>query len=172
MSNTSAKAVDVKILEPDENRGYLPLPIPAPRDGEIVALLSQVVDENRLAGFARQLVEGHARVLRVFAERAAAAAVRNSDPALLRLATIGLLLSWRGPDSRETLLIFPLIYDAIRRMGIDIELFVTSIRQIAGDQLVAPLIEFLKRSERDKSLQVMGYTAGTDRDGFRYVRNW
>jgi hypothetical protein len=172
MSNTSAIAVDVKILEPDANRGYLSQPIPASRDDEIVALLSQVVAESRLARFARELVEGYAVVLRVFAERVATAAVRNSDPSLLRLAAIGLLLSWRGTDCRETLVVFPVMYDAILRMGIDIEPFIVSIRQTVGDQLAGPLIEFLNRSERDKSLQVMGYTVGADHDGFRYVRNW
>ena len=172
MSQTSANAVDLGILEPDVNRGYLPQPIPAPRDDEIAALLSQVVTQNRLAGFARQLAEGHAVVLRVFAERIAAAAVRNGDAALLRLAVIGLILSWRGPDCRETLIVFPVLYDAIRRMGIEVGPFVASIRQAVGDQLASPLIEFLKRSERDKSLHAMGYTAGTDHDGFRYVRNW
>ncbi len=172
MSQTSANAIDLDILEPESNRGYLPQPIPAPRDGQIVALLSQLVTENRLASFAHQLAEGHAVVLRVFAERIAAAAVRNGDIALLRLAAIGLVLSWRGPDCRETLLVFPLLYDAIRRMGIDAGAFVASIRQTVGDQLASPLIEFLKRSEHDKSLQAMGYAAGTDHDGFRYVRNW
>lgn len=172
MSETSANAVDLNILEPNANRGYLAQPIPAPRDDEIVALLSQVVTESRLARFARQLMEGHAVVLRVFAERIAATAVRNSDPALLRLAVIGLVLSWRGPDCRETLVVFPVLYDAIRRIGMEIGPFVASIRQAVGDQLATPLTEFLKRSERDKSLQAMGYTAGTDHDGFRYVRNW
>jgi hypothetical protein len=171
MSDISANAIDV-ILEPGTNRGYLSQPIPAPRDGEIVALLSQVLAENRLARFAGQLMEGHAIVLRVFAERIAAAAVRDSNPELLRLAMIGLLLSWLGTDCRETLVVFPVLYDAIQRMGVEIGSFVASIRQTVGDQLASPLIEFLKRSERDKSLQAMGYTTGTDRDGFRYVRHW
>lgn len=172
MNNTSANSVDMRILEPDANRGYLPLPIPAPRDGEIVSLLSRVIAENKLARFARDLAEGHTIVLRVFAERVATAAVRNSDTALLRLAMIGLLLSWRGPDCRETLVVFPVIYDAIRRLGADIESFVGSVRETAGDQLTAPWVEFLRRSEHDRSLKAMGYTTGTDSDGFRYMRNW
>lgn len=172
MSDTSVNAGDLSILDPTINRCYLPLPIPVPRDYEIVALLSRVVAENRLARFTRQLEEGHAVVLRVFAERVAAAAVRSGDTALLHWAVIGLLLSWRGPDCRETLVVFPVLYDAILRMGIEVGPFVASIRQTVGDQMAQPMNEFLRRSDHDKSLQAMGYTIGTDRDGFRYIRNW
>jgi hypothetical protein len=164
--------MDLSILEPNANHGYLPRPIPAQRDNEIAALLSQVLAQDRLAQLAQQLVEGHAVVLRVFAERMATAAVRNDDLALLRLGTIGLLLSWRGPDNRETLLVFPVLLDAIRRIGADVGAFVTSIRQTVGDQLASPFIEFLQRSERDKSLQAMGYITATDQEGFRYLRKW
>ncbi|MHB1954482.1 MAG: hypothetical protein ACYCOU_12115 [Sulfobacillus sp.] len=164
--------MDIKILEPSVNRGYMPQPIPVSRDNEIAELLSRVVAENRVARFARELSEGHAAVLRAFAERMATASIRKRDPALLQLAMIGLLLSWRGPDYRETLAVFPVLYHAILRMELDIEAFIASIRQNAGDQMTSPFIEFLARSEHDKTLEVMGYAVGADRDGFRYVRNW
>lgn len=172
MSDTPINAFDIGILEPAVNRDYLPQPIPSPRDNEIVGLLSQVVAENRVAQFARQVKHGHAVVLRVFAERAAATAVRNSDPPLLRMAMIGLLLSWSELDSRETLIVFPVLYDAILRMGIDVEIFAASIRRTVGDQLALPLENFLKRSEHNKSLESMGYTTEGDGGGFRYVRTW
>jgi hypothetical protein len=172
MSDNEPVAVDLNVLEPDANQGYLPRAIPTSRDDEIARLLSQVLAEDRVAQFARQVGEGHSAVLRAFAERMATAAVRRQDPALLRLGMIALLLPWPGPDSRETLLIFPLFYDAIQRIGFDGESFIAAIRQLVGDQPIAPFVQFLQRSEPSKSLEAMGYAVGSDQDGFRYVRNW
>lgn len=159
-------------LERAENRGYLQQQIPAPRDDEIAKLLLTVIRESRFARFSHALNEGHAVVLRVFAERMATAAVRNNDANALELAMISLLLSWRSPDCRETLVVFPVLYDAMRRLGVDVDSFVTEIRQVVGDQRIEPLTRFLDRSERNKSLAVMGYTVGIDTEGFRYMRNW
>jgi hypothetical protein len=163
---------ELKVLEPDANHGYLPQAIPTSRDDDIARLLSQILAEDRVARVVRQVGQGHSAVLRVFAERVATAAVRSRDPGLLRLGMIALLLSWRGPDSRETLLIFPLFYDAIQRIGLDSESFVATIRQLVGDQLIAPFVQYLQRPEPSKSLKAMGYAVGSDQDGFRYVRNW
>ena len=164
--------LNLDLLSPEANRAYLPQPIPAVRDGEIGMLLSQMVESKFLARFHDRLEDGHSLVLRAFAERMASAAVRNRDVASLRLGLIALLLSWRGPDSRDTLTVFPLFLDAISRLDLNLRSFVTSIRQDVGDQLIGPLAEFLKRNEVNRSLQVMGYAEGADDDGFRYIRNW
>jgi hypothetical protein len=172
MTSPTCDAFNLDVLEPDANLGYLPQIIPTTRDGEIEKLLSRVIDEKCVARFARLLQDGHAVVLQVFAERMASVAVRSHDVAALQLGLIALLLSWRGPDSRDALTVFPLFYDAITRLGIELPSLVASIRQTIGDQMADPLVEFLKRSESDKSLQAMGYAEGADRDGFRYIRSW
>ncbi|MGH8200767.1 MAG: hypothetical protein ACREVO_10455 [Steroidobacteraceae bacterium] len=172
MRNILRNQIDLKFLEPEVNHGYLRQQIPVPRDEEIASLLSHVVHEGRLARLAGDLSAGQVIVLRVFAERMAASAVRNNDPVLLRLGLISLLLSWRLPDCRETLVVFPLFLDAVRRMDIDMGSFVASVREAVGDLLIAPFVEFLQRSEENKSLKAMGYTAGADADGFRYIRSW
>jgi hypothetical protein len=164
--------VNLDLLKPEVNTGYLPQPIPATRDGEIGMLLSRVLEAKCLARFNQMIEDGHAVVLRAFAERMASSAVRNLDVANLRLGLIALLLSWHGPDSREALTVFPIFLDAISRLNLDLTSFVASIRQTVGDQLIDPLIEFLKRTEVNKSLEAMGYAEGADDDGFRYVRNW
>jgi hypothetical protein len=172
MSGIARDGLNLDVLEPAVNRGYLAQAIPTARDAEIGGLLSRVMEEHHVARFMRCLQDGHAIVLRVFAERMASEAIRNRDAAVLRLGLIALLLSWHGPDSRETLMVFPIFYDAVRRMGLDLTLLVASIRETIGDQLAAPFVEFLQRSESDKSLQAMGYAEGADNDGFRYQRNW
>jgi hypothetical protein len=172
MSGSTPDTFDLEVLEPDANRGYLPQPIPIARDSEITKLLLQIIDEHHWVLFTRHILDGHALVLRAFAERMASAAVRNRNPELLRVGLIALLLSWRGADLRETLTVCPLFCDAARRIGVDLAVVVASIRQMIGDEPAAPFIEFAKRSESSKSLQAMGYAAGADDEGFRYLRNW
>jgi hypothetical protein len=171
ITGTELLQTRLKVLAPAANQGYLPQP-PNARDGEIADLMNKVVAERAVAQFARDIEGGHARVLAVFAERMASAAIRNPDPELLRLGLIALLLSFRHDDSREALIVFPLFCNGLRKLKVDQDLFLTEIRETIGDLLVAPLIEFLKRPEADRSLDSMGYSEGADGDGFRFVRRW
>lgn len=164
--------LNLEVLDPSVNQAYLPQLIPSTRDREISSLLSGVIEGRLVARFARMLQTGHAEVLRAFAERMASAAVRKGDTAILRIGFVALLVSWPVSDSREALTIFPLFYDAMRRLDVDVSSFLESIRESLGEQLVSPFVGFLRRSTPNKSLESMGYAEGTDRDGFRYVRNW
>lgn len=161
---------DLGILSPDRNLGYLPKPIPTERDREIGELLLSAVASQRVARLRHCLNEGSEAVLRAFAERMASTSVRSNDPAQLRLGLIALLLSWGRADSRDALTVLPLFHDAILRLSLDSSEFIESVRQVVGDRLAEPFVDFLKRS--DKSLASMGYSEGADKDGFRYVRNW
>lgn len=169
---TMSSDAGLEVLEPEANQGYLPRPIPDPCDNEISDLLRRTIEQQTVAVFTRLVQRGHGIVLATFAERMASAAIRNTDPTTLRLGLIALLLSYRSADSREALTIFPLFCDALQKLGLDQTLFVSEIRSTIGDQLADPFVEFLKRSERDRSLEAMGYSEGTDSGGFRYVRNW
>jgi hypothetical protein len=132
----------------------------------------QIIAENRISEFKHEVQAKHSSVLKVFAERMATAAVRDQAPDTLLLALIALLLAWAGPDERDLLLVFPLVYDAAGRLDLDKESFFGSVSKTVGDQVYSPWANFLGRSEHNKSLEVMGYTVGSDKDGFRYKRNW
>ena len=163
---------NIDVLNSESNKGYLPQPIPIPRDDEIKKLLLETINEGFVARLRGALQEGHAAVLRAFAERMASLAVRLTDEQTLRLGLIALLLTWNGPDSRNTLLEFPLFYDAITRLGLAGDQFVVALRPVLGDELIAPFASFLSRPEAAKTLQSMGYAVGADNDGFRYLRKW
>jgi hypothetical protein len=108
----------------------------------------------------------------VFSERMASFAIRRVDEETLRLGLQALLLAWRGPDSRGTLVVFPLFYDAIGKLGVNSELFVSSLRRISGDELISPFTTFLSRPGSSSNLATVGYVEGSDSDGFRYLREW
>jgi len=170
MTNSPAENLDLEPLNLDQNLGYGPKPIPVSRDQEIGDLLSRCIASQTLARLHRSIQDGHAMVLRAFAERTASAAVRSGSATQLRIGLVALLLTLDGAEARDGWTILPLFYDAIARLRLDPSVFIESVRQTIGDRLVVPFAEFLRRS--DKSLKAMGYSAGTDADGFRYVRNW
>jgi hypothetical protein len=170
--NGSQGELNLDILEPRLNIAYLPQPIPAPRDSEILDLLSRAIADRRVARFRGSIKEGHANVLSAFSERMVSTAVRKKDLDVLSLGLIALLLAWREADFKESLPIMALYCDAIRILGLNSTTLVDSVRQILGDVLIEPLVAFLARSEANRSLQAMGYTRASDNDGFRYIRNW
>jgi hypothetical protein len=170
MSTKRSDDIALDVLNPGDNIGYLPKPIPTIRDRQIEDLLLQSIADHSLATLSRRLTDGHGMVLRVFAERMASSAVRYRSQEQLRVGLIALLLGLGRADSREGLLVFPLFFDAMIKLSIVPLAFGDSVRQVVGDRLWEPFGQFMHRS--DKSLKAMGYQAGTDGDGFRYLRDW
>lgn len=170
MTNDLIEGLDLDILSPEQNCGYLPKPIPNSRDHDIVDLLSRCMASQTLPRLQRSIRDGQAMVLRVFAERMASAAIRNTSATQLRLGLVALLLTFEQAEARDGFAILPLFNDAIERLHLDPSGFTESVRQTVGDRIAMPFTEFQRRS--DKSLQAMGYGEGMDGDGFRYVRNW
>jgi hypothetical protein len=170
MSTGHSETIDVAMLNPSENIGYLSKPIPDSRDLEIGNLLRRYLFDRSLLHLRRCINDDHARVLRAFAERSASGAVRNNDPEQLRVGLIALLLALSQTESREGLMILAVIYDAMLRLRLEPSAFSDSVRQVVGELLISPFANFMTRS--DKTLRAMGYEEGADSDGFRYVRNW
>ncbi|SRR6266446_974714 len=172
MTRDDCEKFGLDILQRDKNEGYLPQSIPIERDREIEAMLSTVIAERQLARLQHCVKHEHAMVLCAFAERMATSAVRGRAPVQLQIGLVALALSWLSSDWREPLMVLPLFYHAAQQLRLNPHSFFESTRQIVGDQLAHPLMQFLKRSDENKSLKSMGYIAGTDKDGFRYVREW
>jgi len=170
MSTNKSEDIDLDVLSPENNTGYLPRPIPVIRDGQIADLLSRSMAEYSLARLSLRLTDGHAMVLRAFAERMASAAVRNRSPEQLRIGLIALLLGIGRADLREGLAVLPLFHNGLLKLHIDPPAFADSVRQTVGDRLADPFVQFMNRA--DKTLEAMGYQEGVDTDGFRYVRSW
>ena len=153
-------------LKPGER--YLPLPIPSPRDEELIRLLTRssaplLEDEVR---------PEHAQVLLAFAERAATLAVRRRDTSVLTAGLKALTLA-ADLDARDATILLPLYFDAAMRLDSDpAVLFATAVVSAPKDGVAASLRSFANRSPEDRSLEAMGYVASADSDGFRYQRTW
>lgn len=155
----------LQILSSAQNHGYLPLPIPAPRDAEIDDLLAST-PVSALAA------EEHWPVLRAYAERMASLAVRERDPEILRRGLVALGLAGLGQGSADALTELPLFHDGAERIGEDAGRLFRSVGAELGGAVEAAVEAFLARSPEDRSLDAMGYRAGHDAGGFRYQRTW
>jgi len=161
-------------LRATNNRGYGPLPIPQPRDAEIEALLRSwmALDESTRQAAAQGIAEEQRFTLLAYSERMASLAVRKRNQELIRLGLLALGIDgWRG-DWRDNAALISLHYDAAQRVGADPASLFETTAGVLSPKAANALRSFLRRAPADKSLEAMGYEAGTDADGFRYKRTW
>ncbi|MFZ5722214.1 MAG: hypothetical protein ACOY33_00990 [Pseudomonadota bacterium] len=148
-------------------RGYGAKPLPDALDFEVLNSLidAKLNDKGKVSISQSRTADS---VLEAFAERAASLAVRTKEDLWIRNGVAALCVTSAVSDRREAEIVLCLLHDAAKRLGL-------SPREIfsVGIFLKRDLIEsFLSRDEEDKSLSAMGYVAGADEDGFRYVRSW
>jgi hypothetical protein len=126
------------------------------------------------ASMRKLITSAHAIVLRGYAERMASLAVRegSSERAALGLTALALAMEVETLDVRDSLLILPLLYDAVVRVGATPEKIFEEVAELdlgRGSDLVR---SFFRRAPENRSITSMGYRVGSDRDGFRYERTW
>jgi hypothetical protein len=161
-------------LSPDHNYGYGPLPIPQVRDEQTTELLRAWMNLDHVSRTeaASEITDMRARVFLAYGERMASFAVREHDEDFLVLGLIAVGLDGWRYDWRENVLKLPLFYDAATRLGVSPEVIFSKTYAFLSEKVVTGLEGFLRRSPHDKSLAVMGYIAGSDDQGFRYIRTW
>jgi catechol 2,3-dioxygenase-like lactoylglutathione lyase family enzyme len=157
------------------NHGYADAPIPTARDQEIgtrlEALIAGAAAERDAA--ASRLGPAYTATLLAFAERMATAAARarQGRPALLGLVALG--LGWReAADVRDAVPVLGLLHDAAARARADPQRLFQDAAALCPDDVAGVFRDFLTRPDLDGIAAEMGYVAGKDRDGFRYLRLW
>jgi hypothetical protein len=151
---------------------YANRPIPCQADDRClfaVRSFTDVGDEERVE-ILRALTSRSCRLLKCFAVRMAALAVRETDTEKAYFALIaGALSLTHIDDKRDAIVIFAPVYDSIKRTGLRPD---EAFRDAAA--LVPPaaafLESFVKRKPRDRSLKAMGFVTSKDEGGFCYKR--
>ncbi len=156
----------VEVLDPRHNEGYGGWQLPCTRDEEIAELLKEL---DRDGSSEINLTSREAPVLRVFAERMASLARRQESVSHLRFGLEALALAVRLGDSREALVVMPLLWKTAEVLSLDPS---GEFRRVADRYESQELQEFTKRRPEDRSIESMGYVETHDESGFVYDRTW
>jgi hypothetical protein len=157
------------------NRGYLDAAIPSARDDEIAAYIERLIARGPEARdrAAARLVPAYTSTLLAFAERMATRAVRERDPRRALQGLLAIALVWReAPDVREAIPVLAVLHDAAARAGADPSAIFGEVAALAPTDVAPVFPSFLTRDDLHEIAAEMGYSAGRDRDGFRYRRKW
>jgi len=150
------------------------LPIPSKLDSQYADFIYcyMELDEKNRDNLRKALTVKHTSFFLGFARRMASYAVRKkSEKEIYR--GLGAIFFQAGiGDSREDIIIYTLLYDAALKIGAEPDsLFLKAAKDFNYSQ-VSEIHKFLKRSDIDKTPEVMGYIEGADKDGFLYIRTW
>jgi catechol 2,3-dioxygenase-like lactoylglutathione lyase family enzyme len=159
----------------ENNRGYVDVPIPSGRDGHIGAFLEEIERGGRATAeeAARRLGPPYTATLVAYAERMASLGVRTATGRPAQLGILAITLVWSGAaDVRTAIPVLGVLFDGIRRAGGDPRQAFREIAELGPPDVAPVLRDFLSRPDLDEIAEEMGFSAGRDRDGFRYRRTW
>jgi hypothetical protein len=159
-------------LRSSSNIGYGALPIPQSLDSEITQLLEAWtrLNPSQRAAAVLQISNEQRQTLLAYGERMASLSVRNFDARLIHYGLLAVGIDGWLSDRRDNVMIVSLLYDAANRIGAEPRAIFESASALLVDMPASAIRRFLLRSAEDKSLAAMGYIAGADLDGFRYLR--
>jgi hypothetical protein len=141
-------------------------------DSEITQLLEAWtrLNPSQRAAAALQISNEQRQTLLAYGERMASLSVRNSDARLIHYGLLAVGIDGWQSDWRDNLIVVSLLYDAAHRIGEEPRAIFENTAALLADKPASAIRRFLLRSAEDKSLAAMGYIAGADLDGFRYLR--
>lgn len=144
---------------------------------QVDEILTEVVEiAQALSPFERPAVQKifsrDRALLRAFAARMASLAVREASEERLRAGLSALVIENFADDARETLMELSILFDAARRIGVSPEAVFSQAIQWASLQAAEQLRTYLARDPGLQRIESMGYSASSDRDGFRYRHQW
>ncbi len=161
---------DVSCLATRDIKGYIRASIPAERDIVIWDMLENVKQSGQIPRLTELLSPyGASTILRAFAVRMAALAVRRADPQPLRIGLLAAgIASQKSIDSRDDLGALAPLWRTARILQLDP---VVEFREAAA---IFPLpaqifADWIARPPALQGVSSMGYLESTDEDGFRYL---
>ena len=159
--------------------GYALAPIPDTRDDEVLATVQRLVDAgpDAVAGVLSSVSELDQEVLRAFAERTTANAVRGAEPSSLLEALVALMVGGLGhdesedgeEDQREALIVLSVVEDAARKTGANPTDLYARALDVVGESPGRALVTWQERPAVSRTINNMGYQESEDSDGFRYL---
>jgi hypothetical protein len=152
--------------------GYLNTPIPSAFDRKLAEIVAWIFDEDspQKQGLARLLGAQNRNLMHAFCERMSSLGVRSRSSGDVRCALVALMLGWTSDDYRDSLVVLALPYHAAFTVGMDPAALFDELASFAPPGVAAHLRAFPRRGAQASSLKAMGWSEGSDAEGFRYVR--
>ena len=159
--------------DPSQRRfaGYGRAKFPDPRDAALDAYVAGLRSGGPQAveTALRAVGEAGRHVLGAYAERAASRAVRAKSQDLLVSALVALVVGGLDQNALEALTRMALVEDAGHRIGAEPGVFFGTAADVVGHPGSVNLMIWLSRSPDDRTPESMGFSAGRDESGFRYM---
>ncbi len=164
---------DLAIVAPEQNQGYEGWQLPCERDREIARIVERLARRPEGLPLPGSLGVRHGHVFVAFAERMASLAVRRRSAEYLHVGLLAAALAASvSDDPREAILVLPLLWRSAQILGVDPFNEFTTAGNAIGGAGGQQLLDFLSRSQDDRTIESMGYTEDMEQDGFRYKRTW
>lgn len=157
-------------IEEDKTKNYLNQPIPCNLDERVRALVELFMS----ASTQQRIIVLSADTLRIsgsllaFAERMAAAGVREHSRSCLLQGLVALIVENYRTDWRDVILRMAPLYHAASRIGIDAEELFDEAASYSDNEVAGNLSAFPRRKPEDRSLKAFGYKEVLESDGIRY----
>lgn len=157
-------------IEKDEIKNYLNKPIPCNLDERVRALIdlfmsASMKQRQMMFPLVTRRISG---VLLAFAERMAAAGVRENSRQHLLRGLIALIIENYSIDWRDVITCMAPLYHASGRIGVDPQELFDDAASYADNEVAGNLAAFPRRRPEDRSLQAFGYKEVLEPDGIRY----
>jgi hypothetical protein len=149
---------------------YSKKPMPCELDGDFHDLIRLFI-ESSPAGrdeILRKIDDNVAGALQAFSRRMAVWGARQASSELLVKGGIALILDSGRVDMRDTLSVIPLLYHSAMRINVDPGEIFQEVAAYYRSAVSDALIDFLKRTPRDRSLEAWGFEEVTTQEGIYY----
>lgn len=158
-----------KILQNISLEDYFKEKLPCHYDQQILSLINTIVESDVKAQecFQFMLSSEDTSRLRVFSERMASLAIRESSIGIIKGSLYALSYCFKIEDRRDLLVRICLLYHSILRLKYSPYGIINDMR-FCDINFKKFLEDFFKRDEADKSLEVFRYIESKDKDGFLY----
>ncbi|MCB0517056.1 MAG: hypothetical protein R2798_05065 [Chitinophagales bacterium] len=113
--------------------------------------------ETRRAEIINAITYDDSEKIRKYTKKLAELAVQQNKESYLVVGLLLQVMENAKLDFRDNIMQLSLLYHSAKKIGIDADKLFLAIAQIAADEMQRIMLQFLQRSEHNKSIEAMGF---------------
>ena len=145
--------------------------LPGPKDDEIAKVVEayKAASAGDRLAIADGLTGSQVNWLGTYAFRMSMLSVRKESPALLQTGIIALLMTMKVKDWRESIMSTSVLYRASELLHLGGAAFRDAAAYAPDEAAADLLLDYLKRTDDDKTVEAMGFRELTGKNGLIFV---